>query len=243
MSVYDNPSREDLPAYREYAAAIERLAAEIDEEFSTDEWTSVVLEIVDDYPAALAALRRSDVVFVNSVRDGMNLVVLEAIVLSEHDPAVVISREMGAAEVLGDDAIAINPFDVSASADALHAALLLERARARRTDRADADRGPAAAAGQVVPGAAGRVARWLAPRSAEQRFEQRHRIGGAARDASAASTASATPDERTATPQAVRPDARKARSSPNAGTSPRSSPTYRTAPCSPLSRRMTPALS
>ena len=135
-AVYENPSREDLPAYREYTASVERLAGEIDDEFSTDEWTSILLEIQDDYPAALAALRRSDVVFVNSVRDGMNLVVLEALVLSERHPAVVISREMGAAEILGDDAITVNPFDVSAGADALHAALLLPREeRAERADR------------------------------------------------------------------------------------------------------------
>jgi trehalose 6-phosphate synthase len=135
-AVYDNPSREDLPAYREYTASIERLAGDINDEFAADDWTPVVLEIQDDYPAALAALRRSDVVFVNSVRDGMNLVVLEALVLSDRDPAVVISREMGAAEVLGEDAITVNPFDVSANAEALHAALRMDRGeRARRAGR------------------------------------------------------------------------------------------------------------
>ena len=134
--VFDNPSREDLPAYREYTASIERLAAEIDDEFSTDEWTSILLEIQDDYPAALALLRRTDVVFVNSMRDGMNLVVLEALVLSEHDPALVISREMGATEVLGEDAITVNPFDVAANAEALHTALLMDRDdRVARADR------------------------------------------------------------------------------------------------------------
>jgi trehalose 6-phosphate synthase len=125
-AIYDNPSREDLPAYREYTASLERLADEIQDEFATEDWTPVLLEIGDDYPAALAALRRSDVVFVNSVRDGMNLVVLEGLVLSERHPAVVLSRETGAAEVLGDDAIVVNPFDVSATADALHAALSMD---------------------------------------------------------------------------------------------------------------------
>lgn len=135
-AVYNNPSREDLPAYREYTASIERLAAEIDDEFATDDWTPVVLEIADDYPAALAALRRSDVVFVNSVRDGMNLVVLEGLVLSEHHPAVVLSRETGAAEVLGADALVVNPYDITATADALHAALTMPEAeRAGRADR------------------------------------------------------------------------------------------------------------
>jgi trehalose 6-phosphate synthase len=146
-AVYDNPSREDLPAYREYTASIERLAAEIDDEFGTDDWSPILLEIQDDYPAALAVLRRSDVIFVNSVRDGMNLVVLEALVLSERDPAVVISREMGAAELLGDDAITVNPFDVSANADALHEALLMapdERAERANRMRAAAVRLPPA---------------------------------------------------------------------------------------------------
>jgi trehalose 6-phosphate synthase len=145
--VYDNPSREDLPAYREYTASIERLAAEINDEFGTDDWTPILLEIQEDYPAALAALRRSDVVYVNSVRDGMNLVVLEALVLSERSPAVVISREMGAYELLGSDAITVNPFDVSANADALNEALLMDEddrvARAERM-RADAVRLPPA---------------------------------------------------------------------------------------------------
>ena len=130
--VYNNPSREDLPAYREYTASIERLAEEINDEFATDDWTPVQLDITDDYPAALALLRRSDVLFVNSVRDGMNLVVLEGLVLSEHDPAVVLSRETGAAHLLGEDAITVNPFDISATAAALDEALRCLARSARR---------------------------------------------------------------------------------------------------------------
>jgi trehalose 6-phosphate synthase len=135
-AVYNNPSREDLPAYREYTARIERLAQEIDDEFGTEDWTPLLFDIGDEYPAALAILRRSDVVFVNSVRDGMNLVVLEGLVLSERKPAVVLSRETGAAEILGDDALTVNPFDVGATAAALHEALLMpDDERAARADR------------------------------------------------------------------------------------------------------------
>jgi trehalose 6-phosphate synthase len=134
--VYNYPSREDLPEYREYTATVERVAREIDDEFSTDDWTPLVLEIGDDYPGSLAAMRMSDVIFVNSVLDGMNLVVQEGIVLSERDPAVVLSRDAGAADTLGDDALLINPFDVSQTAAALHEALAMpdgERvARVRR---------------------------------------------------------------------------------------------------------------
>jgi trehalose 6-phosphate synthase len=144
-AVYNNPSREDLPVYREYTARTERLAEEINDEFGTDEWTPLLFDIADDYPAALAILRRSDVLFVNSVRDGMNLVVLEGLVLSEQSPVVVVSRETGAAEILGDDAITVNPFDVSATAEALHEALIMpadERAQRAERMRAEAVRLP-----------------------------------------------------------------------------------------------------
>ena len=135
-AVFNNPSREDLPAYREYTARIERLAEEIDDEFGSEEWTPLAFEISDDYPSALAVLRRTDVVFVNSVRDGMNLVVLEGLVLSDRDPAVVLSREAGAAEQLGHDALIVNPFDVVGTADALHRALQLTREeRAPKAER------------------------------------------------------------------------------------------------------------
>ena len=123
--VYNNPSREDLPAYREYTAAIERLADDIENEFGTDDWSPLIVEIVDDFPEALAVLRRSDVLLINSLRDGMNLVVLEGVVLSERSPAVVLSRDAGAADTLGADAIQVNPFDVSATAAALDEALCI----------------------------------------------------------------------------------------------------------------------
>jgi trehalose 6-phosphate synthase len=107
----------------------------------------LLLEIADDYPAALAVLRRSDVLFINSVRDGMNLVVLEGLVLSERRPAVVLSSDAGAAEVLGQDALRVNPFDVTATAEALHAALSMsldERAERAERMRAAAVRLPPA---------------------------------------------------------------------------------------------------
>jgi trehalose 6-phosphate synthase len=135
-TVYNNPSREELPAYREYTAAIERLGEDVNDEFGTDDWTPLVLEIVQDYPAALASLRRSNIIFVNSVRDGMNLVVQEGLLLSEHDPAVVLSRDAGATELLGDDPLLVNPFDVTEQAEALHAALQMSaEERAPRADR------------------------------------------------------------------------------------------------------------
>ncbi|MGX7679349.1 alpha,alpha-trehalose-phosphate synthase (UDP-forming) [Jatrophihabitans sp. DSM 45814] len=117
------PSRHDLADYRAYTAEVKRLADEIDDEFGTDEWTPLKLEVQEDYPGSLAAMRMADVLLVNPIRDGMNLVVKEGCVLSERNGIAVLSRQAGAVDELGDDAVLINPFDVTGTAAALRIAL------------------------------------------------------------------------------------------------------------------------
>ncbi|MQA86124.1 MAG: trehalose-6-phosphate synthase [Streptosporangiales bacterium] len=117
------PSRHDLPEYREYTAAVQRIAAEIEDEFGTEDWGPLVLQVNDDYPRSLAAYRLADVLLVNPIRDGMNLVAKEGPILSERGCALVLSREAGAAAELGEDAVLVNPYDISGTARALHGAL------------------------------------------------------------------------------------------------------------------------
>lgn len=134
--VYAYPSRHDLPEYREYTAAVQRLAREIEDEFANAEWTPLVLDVTDDYPRSLAAYGLADVLVVNPTRDGMNLVAKEGPVLSERGVALVLSREAGAADELGEAASLVNPYDVSETADAIHAALSMsDEERWRRSAR------------------------------------------------------------------------------------------------------------
>ncbi len=121
--VYACPSRNELPEYRRYMAAVQRTAAEICAEFATDSWVPLHLEIADDYPRSLAALSLAEVLVVNPVRDGMNLVAKEGPVLSRDGVALVLSREAGVCAQMDRDALVVNPFDVSATAAAMHAAL------------------------------------------------------------------------------------------------------------------------
>lgn len=134
------PSRHDLPEYREYTAAVQRMAAQITDEFATAGWDPLVLQVNDDYPRSLAAYRLADVLLVNPIRDGMNLVAKEGPVLSRQDTALVLSREAGAVAELGADALTVNPYDVSGTAQALHEALSMDRAEraARRVRLAEA---------------------------------------------------------------------------------------------------------
>jgi trehalose 6-phosphate synthase len=130
------PSRHDLPEYREYTGAVQRVAREVNEEFATPGWVPVHLEVKDDYPRSLAAMQLADVLVVNPLRDGMNLVAKEGPVLSDNGVGLVLSREAGAADDLGPDALLVNPYDVSQTAEALHEALLMDRSqRAERSKR------------------------------------------------------------------------------------------------------------
>ena len=103
------PSRHDLPEYREYTAAVQRLARQIEDEFAVPGWDPLILEVNDDYARSLAACRLADVLLVNPIRDGMNLVAKEGPILSDRGCALVLSKEAGAAAELGDYALMINP--------------------------------------------------------------------------------------------------------------------------------------
>jgi trehalose 6-phosphate synthase len=130
------PSRHDLPSYREYTASVQRVAREVNEEFATEGWLPVHLDVRDDQARSLAAFALADVLLVNPLRDGMNLVAKEGPVLSERAARLVLSREAGAADELGDDALLVNPFDVAQTARALHEALTTPAAeRAERCSR------------------------------------------------------------------------------------------------------------
>jgi trehalose 6-phosphate synthase len=126
------PSRHDLPEYREYTASVQRLARQITDEFGTEDWDPLVLQVNDDYPRSLAAYQLADVLLVNPIRDGMNLVAKEGPLLSERGCALVLSREAGAVAELGEWALVVNPFDVTQTARALHEALSMPAAERKR---------------------------------------------------------------------------------------------------------------
>ena len=126
------PSRGDVPEYRAYTETVMRKAKEINAEFATAEWTPVVLEVNDDYPRSLASYQLADVLLVNPIRDGMNLVAKEGPVLSERDSVLVLSHEAGAADELGEHALLVNPYDTVETAEALHRALSMPEAERRK---------------------------------------------------------------------------------------------------------------
>ena len=128
------PSRVGVAAYDRYRDAVEARVAEINDRFGTPDWQPIIYDPNDDYPRSIAALARADVVLVNPIRDGLNLVAKEAMVISRRDAQLVLSPEAGAWDELSGGAWRADPFDVGATARALADALAAPPAeRARRS--------------------------------------------------------------------------------------------------------------
>lgn len=129
------PSREGLPEYLAYRAEIEHTAERINEAWGDADWRPVVLAIADDRARSVAALSAYDVLLVNPVRDGMNLVAKEGPLVNDRNGTLLLSREAGAWEELHAAAVGVNPFDVSATAEAMcHALVMGETERASRAE-------------------------------------------------------------------------------------------------------------
>lgn len=112
-----DPSRQDIPEYADYLAAVEREAAALGE--------AVEMHIGDDFARSVAAYKQFDALLVNPVYDGLNLVSKEAAFVNRRDGAVVLSENAGAYEELGPWVLGVNPFDVSLQADAIYTALTM----------------------------------------------------------------------------------------------------------------------
>ncbi len=141
-------SRQGLPEYLAYGQEAEGLARQLNDRWGTPDWAPVLFESGDDFPRSVAALKRYDVLLVNPIRDGLNLVAKEGALVNQRDGVVVLSREAGVWESLRDaGVVGINPFDVGATAEALHQALGMSgderRRRAASLRTAAASRTPA----------------------------------------------------------------------------------------------------
>ena len=108
-----DPSRQDIPEYAEYLGAIQRAARVVNDRFQREGWVPLDLQIQDNFPQAVAAYKQFDVLLVNAIFDGMNLVAKEAPLVNVRDGVLVLSENAGAHDELGEWALTVNPFDVA----------------------------------------------------------------------------------------------------------------------------------
>jgi trehalose 6-phosphate synthase len=129
------PSRTDVAEYAEYLERIEALVAVVNHRHGTPDWMPIQLKLRDDLEEAVAAYKHYDVLLVNAMFDGMNLVAKEGPLVNERNGVSILSENTGAHEELGEHALSVNPFDIQQTADSIHAALTMssdERARRAR---------------------------------------------------------------------------------------------------------------
>jgi len=122
-----DPSRQDIPEYAEYLGAIQRAARMVNDRFQRDGWIPVDLRIEDNFPLSVAAYKQYDVLLVNAIYDGLNLIAKEAPLVNERDGVLILSENAGAHEELGPWALSVNPFDLEEQAGAIDAAITMSR--------------------------------------------------------------------------------------------------------------------
>lgn len=117
------PTREGLPEYLAYRQEVESLVTRLNDKWGTEGWQPILFDPTDDFARSVAALRRYDVLLVNPIRDGLNLVALEGPLANERNGLLALSTEAGVFATLEGAVRAVNPFDVSGTADVLEGAL------------------------------------------------------------------------------------------------------------------------
>ena len=125
------PTREGLDIYRRYDRDVRRQIARINAEFGTPDWQPVTAYFENNRARGLVAMRHADVLLVNPVIDGMNLVVKEGAVVGERDPAIVLSRTAGAYLQLAPAVLPVTPTDLAETQARLADALEMPREQRR----------------------------------------------------------------------------------------------------------------
>lgn len=132
------PSRMKVGVYQDYLRDIMAEAGLINANYSDPFWEPVRIVLGDNYRRAIAAMQLYDVLLVNPIADGMNLVAKEGVLLNKRDGVLLLSEYAGAFYELGEEALTVSPFDVYGTAEAMHKALTMspeERKRRAQTLR------------------------------------------------------------------------------------------------------------
>jgi trehalose 6-phosphate synthase len=128
------PSRQDVAEYAAYVERIQAIVDEVNSKHGDPQWQPIELHLEDNLDLAIAAYKQFDVLMVNAMFDGMNLVAKESIVVNRRDGVLALSENTGAHAELGAFAVTLHPFDLQQQADALYEALTMppEERRGRR---------------------------------------------------------------------------------------------------------------
>jgi len=130
------PSRLSVDEYHDYLDELMAAAGQVNAKHGDSEWEPVRVLVGESYPRAVAAMQLYDVLLVNAIADGMNLVAKEGPIVNQQNGVLILSERAGARQQLESGAIIVSPCDVYATARALHQALTMTpEERRQRAER------------------------------------------------------------------------------------------------------------
>ncbi|HEY0755020.1 MAG TPA: trehalose-6-phosphate synthase [Ktedonobacteraceae bacterium] len=129
------PSRQGLLEYKRYTADVMKIINKVNKKYGTSAWQPITAFCQNDRTLALAAMQYYDVLMVNPIIDGMNLVAKEGPVVNQNQGVLLLSRTVGAFQQLGKASVPTSPTDVEETANALYQALTMpeEERRSKST--------------------------------------------------------------------------------------------------------------
>jgi trehalose 6-phosphate synthase len=119
------PSRLDVHEYGDYLDEVMGVAGRVNAKYGGNGWEPIRVLVEENYPRAVAGLQIYDVLLVNSIADGMNLVAKEGPIVNRGDGVLVLSERTGAYQQLEPGVLVISPLDVHGTAEAIHQALTM----------------------------------------------------------------------------------------------------------------------
>jgi len=129
------PSRAHLRVYQRYNEDVQQQIENINRKYGTDDWQPITYFYENNYTQALAGMTLYDVLLVNAVADGMNLVAKEGPTVNDRDGVLVISEGVGACEQLQEYALTVSPADLEGTVQALYQALVMPAEEKHRRAR------------------------------------------------------------------------------------------------------------
>ena len=130
------PSRQELSLYQTYTDDVFELVDSINQEFGTDDWQPITVFHENNYAQAIAAMKNYEVLLVNPVIDGMNLVSKEGPLINQRNGVLILSEAAGSHEQLGEWSLSVATADIEGTMRVLYQALQMEPKERKRRAKA-----------------------------------------------------------------------------------------------------------
>jgi trehalose 6-phosphate synthase len=119
------PSRLGVTEYGNYLDEVMGVAGRVNAKYGGNDWEPIRVLVDENYPRAVAGMQIYDVLLVNSIADGMNLVAKEGPIVNDRNGVLILSERTGAYQQLEPGVLTVSPLDIYGTAQAMHQALTM----------------------------------------------------------------------------------------------------------------------